>query len=301
MKHLLFKSIITFWQIFPAKKFLSEIIKSNKYLKSKLYKDLRFQGNFTTQLAQNKLKLYNPGFTTIENEIFWNGIEQGWEKVSLNIWIHFVSLSSVIIDIGANSGIYSLIAGSVNKNAEIHAFEPVSRTNVLLTRNIELNQFSNIHHHEMAVSNETGESIFYDFDTDSQYSASLNEQMLQDETNRIEYKVQVVRLDEFYPIKHKKIDLIKIDVEMHEFEVLLGMGNLIERNRPIILIEILTDSIGAKIENLFSGLSYLYFNIDELNIPNENKHLVKSNHYNYLLLPIEKLEEYKKVDFKNVI
>ena len=34
-----------------------------------------------------KFKLFNPGYTTIENEIFWNGIENGWEKVSLKVWV----------------------------------------------------------------------------------------------------------------------------------------------------------------------------------------------------------------------
>jgi hypothetical protein len=46
-------------------------------------------------------KLNNPGFTTIENEIFWKGINI-WEKTSVSIWIDFSKESRTILDIGAN-------------------------------------------------------------------------------------------------------------------------------------------------------------------------------------------------------
>ncbi len=201
------------------------------------------------------------------------------------------------MDIGANSGIYSIVANCINPKANIHAFEPVERTSELLLKNIALNVPNNITFHKKAVSNKTGMATFYDVETQSQYSASLNEEMLNQIENRITYKVDVVSLDDYSAIKNLKVDLIKLDVEMHEKEALDGMRNIILKDRPILLIEILTEQLGKEITLFFNGLDYLYFNIDEKNGLSEVSEISKSNTYNYLILPSEKFTEFQKIAF----
>lgn len=259
--------------------------------------DLRYKGVMKIDISNNSFKLYNPGYTTIENEIFWNGIEQGWEKYSLKVWRYFCENAESILDIGANTGIYALIANSVNSKAVIHAFEPVERTAVLLQRNIALNSPNKIMFHQKAVSNNTGNAVFYDVESTSQYSASLNEKMLENIAGRISYLVEVVDLDNYAPIKDLKINLVKLDVEMHELEALQGMSKLIINSRPVILIEILTEDLGSDIMRFFEKLNYYYFNIDEEHGITEVSKITKSNTYNYLLLPEERYEEYKKIIF----
>ena len=56
-------------------------------------------------------------------------------------------------------------------------------------------------------------------------------------------------MDSFDEIVINKIDLIKIDVEMHEPEAIEGMIDILKRDRPFILIEILTVEIANKILN----------------------------------------------------
>jgi FkbM family methyltransferase len=241
--------------------------------------------------------MYNPGYTTIENEIFWKGVDDGWEKYSLKVWGYFCKKSNVILDIGANTGIYSLIANSINSSASIQAFEPVERTSILFQKNLDLNQPNNIIFHKKAVSNITGTALFYDVNTPSQYSASLNEKMLHTIEGRISYRVDVVDLDNYASIKDLKVDLIKLDVEMHELEALQGMSNLIINNRPVLLIEILTEGLGNEIMRFFEKLNYLYFNIDEEKGITVVSKITKSNTYNYLLLPEERYTDYKKMTF----
>ena len=125
MKHIIFKVVVIFWRLIPFKKFFSLFIKSNKYFLNKFYQDLRFKGIMQIQIESQTLKLYNPGFTTIENEIFWLGINEGWEKISLKIWQQLAINAETIFDIGANSGVYSFVANKLNSNAIIYAFEPV--------------------------------------------------------------------------------------------------------------------------------------------------------------------------------
>jgi tRNA1(Val) A37 N6-methylase TrmN6 len=42
----------------------------------------------------------------------------------LALWIKLCRQSETILDVGANTGVYALVAGAVNKKAKIFAFEP---------------------------------------------------------------------------------------------------------------------------------------------------------------------------------
>ena len=46
------------------------------------------------------------------------------ERQSLRLWLQAAKHARTIFDVGANSGVYAL-AGAVNKNASIDAFEPI--------------------------------------------------------------------------------------------------------------------------------------------------------------------------------
>jgi hypothetical protein len=59
------------------------------------------------------------------------------------------------------------------------------------------------------------------------------------------------------------VDLLKIDVETHEPEVLAGMEEYLPSMLLSLLIEILTDEIGAKVERLLRGKGYCYYAVDE--------------------------------------
>ncbi len=53
--------------------------------------------------------------------------------------------------------------------------------------------------------------------------------------------------------------------------------------RPTLLIEILNDEIGHKVQKMVQGLGYLYFNIDEAGGTRQVESITKSDYYNYLL------------------
>ena len=53
-------------------------------------------------------------------------------------------------------------------------------------------------------------------------------------------KIDMIKLDDFL---HEKIDLIHLDLEGYEFEALKGAKELIERDKPIIVLEIDTRAV----------------------------------------------------------
>jgi FkbM family methyltransferase len=202
------------------------------------------------------------------------------------LWIELVKDAEVIFDIGANTGVYSLIAKSLNSSARVYAFEPVKRVFQKLEENNRLNDFDIICI-EAAASNSDGAAIIYDTSSEHIYSVTVNQNLNADDVKVIPTKIDVVRLDTIIEQeKVTKIDLIKIDVETHEAEVLEGMGEYLEKFNPIMLIEILNDEVGQKVEALVKNKNYSYFNLNEEtgSIRRVNK-ITKSDYYNYLLCP----------------
>ena len=210
--------------------------------------------------------------------------------------------SDVILDIGANTGIFSVIAKAYNEKAEIYAFEPQPNIFKVLKKNNEINSFD-IHCFQLALSDTAGEFPFYNtgdttFEWINTTHGSLNKNWRP--KNQLSISVPVDRLDNFLDKNcSEKVDLIKIDVETFEFEVLQGYGEKLWLDRPIIILEIQNVEIGDNLHNLFKSNDYFYFWI------NENKGIspvevlgrnTNKQSVNFLLCPIEKgnlINDYK--------
>jgi len=280
------------YSIIPLKKQIFTTIKYFWIPSKKISQHLHFESTLKIKVDEkSSFNIQHYGYM-IENELFWHGIDNAWEKVSFKLWKILSERSDVILDIGANTGVYSLISGSKNPAAKIYSFEPINSVFKKLSHNIEINSFKkNVTLFETALSNFTGEATIYlEKNATHALSVTVNKSLLPDEVEYRTETIKTIRLDEF--IKNAgltKIDLMKIDVETHEPEVLGGMGIYLEKFRPTILIEILTDEIGTQVQKLLDNLDYLYFNIDEKTgkiIKTEN--ITKSNYYNYLICDIDK-------------
>ena len=218
----------------------------------------------------------------VENDIFWSGISGRWEKHSLDIWMRLCKPACVIFDIGANTGIYSLVAKSLNKDADVYAFEPVKRVFEKLEMNTRLNNYD-IHCIEKAVSNHTGTALIYDTGSKHEYAATLDRQHRNTGLNS-SFTIETITLDDFISQRGlKKIDLMKIDVESHEPAVLQGFNEGIKHFKPSILIEILSDEVGKTIYETVKDLDYLYFAINEETGVRRTDSIIRGENFNYLL------------------
>ena len=220
----------------------------------------------------------------IENELFWRGM-QGWEKISLELWVRLCRRSSVIFDIGANTGVYSLIANAVNKKATIIAVEPVARVFAKLEDNLQLNN-AQVKTLMVAVSDHEGMATLYE-ETQKEHvlSTSLDPNYLRniDGIQRVQVPVRTVAAIA-QEMRIERVDLLKIDVEAHEPAVLEGFKDILIRDRPTLLIEVLTEEVAERLERILAGLGYLYYNIDEISWPPQRVEVLhRSAHYNFLI------------------
>jgi len=280
----------------PFKQNLFSFLKLFYTPSPKIFKHLHFKGVIEVPINDgNKFLINHYGFQ-IENEIFWSGLTNGWEKVSINLWIQLCKDASVILDIGANTGVYALVAKTINPNSKVFAFEPVNRVYDKLHENIALNSYD-IVAIKKAVSDRSGTAVIYDTNQEHTLSVTVNRNTVNPEIQSVKTEIQIVSLDDFvreYDLKN--IDLIKIDVEMHEPEVLQGFLNHISIFKPTFLIEILTDEVAEKVQNLVEGLGYLYYNIDEKTGIRQVNKISKSDYYNFLFCSCEVARKLKLID-----
>ena len=70
---------------------------------------------------------------------------------------------SVVLDIGANTGFYSLLAAGFHPDVRVHAFEPVPDIAAILVENLKLNGFAPeaVRVNRVAVGSENGETELY--------------------------------------------------------------------------------------------------------------------------------------------
>jgi hypothetical protein len=77
-------------------------------------------------------------------------------------------------------------------------------------------------------------------------------------------------------------------VELHEPEVLEGMGKYLYESRAAIIIEVLTSEVAKKIQSILKGAKYKYYSLSNQDIKQVEELIPNETVFNYLLIPAEK-------------
>lgn len=161
---------------------------------------------------------------------------------------------SVFFDIGAHTGIYTIIGNSDKKLNKIISIEPYYLNFARLMCNLKLNKISVKNCFMIAISNAKG---FGKFKTNTTKDYLTQGGKL-DETggfNILKQTIDNFKID-------KKIGGIKIDTEGHELECLLGGEKIIKKYLPDIIIEVNLKSFKGSFDFL-KNLGYKIYLIDE--------------------------------------
>lgn len=245
-----------------------------------IYQHLYFKGAFSVRAATGRFKMQHYGYE-LENEMFWKGLN-GWEKTTFQVWSLLSQKAKCIIDVGANTGVFSLLSKTVNEGAAVFAFEPVTRVARRLLSNIELNGFE-IRVVEKGLSNFEGKATIYDIPAEHVYSVTVNKNLNLPDQPVIPTEIYVTTLAAYARANNlPKVDLVKIDVETHEPEVLEGMLDMLRTDRPALIIEILNEEVANRVNGLLGGMDYLFYVLDDSTGPRLMKSVALSEYKNIL-------------------
>ena len=152
----------------------------------------------------------------------------------LHVLPFLVDPHRVSVDAGANRGSYTYFLSKLTKH--VYAYEPNPAMRAILQRS----SAANVTVSDVALSDQSGEAEFAvpkTMKSCRNNAGSLEIGQLEvSSPELVRFKVPIQRLDEE---NLTNVGFIKIDVEGHEREVLNGARQLIQRDRPVLLIEIM--------------------------------------------------------------
>lgn len=197
---------------------------------------------FTYSGFDRPVKLHRGGAAA---ELYWLG---SYEPPALEFFIAIARHSAVMLDIGARDGTYAIAAAATNPEAQVIAFEPEPIASVLLAQNLALNPDLNVEVHNVVLAAETGETSFY-------FNAGNSSLRADFRPNVPPTTVQAKRGDDIVG-ERGPVGLVKIDTEGAEPVVLNGLAATIDRDRPVIVSEVLIGRTEVGLEEFFDGRRY---------------------------------------------
>ena len=228
---------------------------------------------------------------SIASALFWSGLN-GHEPYTSRTLQFFFERASVFVDVGANYGFYSILAGLSNPSLRVIAFEPVPQIHNALVNNLASNQIADrVVAHRMALSDQTGQATFYLPEAESvdlESTGTLVEDGWQSRKHSPMIQVETIRFDDYEKANPTRVDLIKIDVEDAESSVLEGMRQTISRDRPFVVCEILQrQHANQKTREMVQALGYTpywitssgYIRVSRFDFP-------RSSSQDFLLSPV---------------
>ncbi len=194
---------------------------------------LRYQGN--TSYA-------------IDAHIYLYGAYEKPELFFLRNTLASIGPDAVFVDVGANTGQYSLFASLYCR--EVHAIEPYPPLVSRLKAMVIDNNIGNIIVHPVGLGEAEAAVPFYSPPEGNLATGSFVEGFF---TNLDEnLTLQIVSGDEYFPqVGIARVDCIKMDIEAFEKPALEALRETLRSQRPILLLELTTD---PSLEETFKSL-----------------------------------------------
>jgi FkbM family methyltransferase len=175
----------------------------------------------------------------VAQHYLWYG-RNAYEHLSVQAWVQRAKArSGHVLDVGAFSGLYAMLAYFSNKSNRVHLFEPTARAYARAIDNCRVNfVLGQIVCHRLALSDRPRLVEFNHFRGPSELGSGASYVRKDFETI---YDVEVCSastLDEVCTSLDLQPTLVKIDVEEAEADVLRGSERLIAARSAAFLIEV---------------------------------------------------------------
>ena len=162
-----------------------------------------------------------------------------FEEAERNFISNNLNLSSNVVNVGANIGLYTVLSANKSNQGLVYSFEPEINNFNKLVKNIQLNNLTNVRTYNCALGSKIEKMNLYrdsqNPNLDSHYTLLNNSKT----NNYLLSTTDVITLDSFFDNIEEKFNFLIMDVEGYEKEVLFGGINFLKNNQDcIFMIEV---------------------------------------------------------------
>jgi FkbM family methyltransferase len=179
-----------------------------------------------------------------------------------HFFLSLLNENSVVLDIGANVGVTTILLANKLKSGFVYSFEPVSVNYHAMERAVSMFKVKNVKLFNTALGNKIEDAKMRMPICKSVKMPGYSHVIEQDNIDlgkSLIFDVEIKVLDCIKEIADSKIDAMKIDVEGYERFVIEGSMNLIRKNRPIIYCELTNAENKLELIKTFKYLNYRIF------------------------------------------
>jgi FkbM family methyltransferase len=150
----------------------------------------------------------------------------------------FLRPDSIVIDGGANIGLFSLLASHLTPKGRVYAFEPARVTSTALRKNTRECMNIEVLAQGLGDKARKAEMIVHGgFPSGSTVSDSGMPQFGAEEGDLVAEEISITTIDDFAKERNlDRVDFIKVDAEGYEKQILRGARETIQRFRPILSV-----------------------------------------------------------------
>jgi FkbM family methyltransferase len=166
------------------------------------------------------------------------------EPPEFSVLRHFIDDECIVVDAGANVGLYTRFLSQHGRQSEVWSVEPIPTTFDLLRSNVQALGMRNVRLIPHALSDRSQSVVMEIPETAGEPVHYLARIKYSDATKpplRDHVVVETRTLDSLVDGDRRRVCLIKCDVEMHELEMLTGAMAVLRRDHPAIYAEIQPD------------------------------------------------------------
>lgn len=197
-----------------------------------------------TSPAGNSLTYVADRSDMMSRDVVWGNLKR-WEATSLGAFSELSRTAERSLDVGAYSGIYSLIA-CADGTGEVIAFEPNPAIRPLLERNIDANGWQRrITVVPKGASNTSGTA---------RMTIPSDTTAARVDDAGTGPAIELTTVDEV--LAGRRADVIKIDVEGLEARVLAGASETLRRYKPAIILECLNETAFEEVREVLTTHGY---------------------------------------------
>ena len=216
----------------------------------------------------NYYKDQSAKFQLYKNCIISDCIRRGyrWEEHHHDLAYKYLNSDSIVVEVGAHIGTLTVILSKLSK--KVYTYEPIKQSYDLLNKNLLLNNCKNVISYQKGVGDEIGKTkVGYISEGNCGATILQGGSIEKHWYKKTDVDVDMITLDS---LNLDRIDYLKIDVEGYEEKVINGGLKIINKYKPIIVLECMGDydlgtiisdeKIKIKFKNLLD-LGYTFKNL----------------------------------------